>query len=415
MKIRTTGGFDPWFGPAPAYGAPIEAAPRTVALLGDDTPGLRPAFAVEIGARVAAGDTLFTDRKRPELRHTAPAAGIVSEIHRGPRRSFDRLVLTLDGDAAKAFSIPDPLDRQALTALMVEAGLWIGLRARPFGGIPAPDAEPEALFVTAIDTRPLAPDPAAIIAPRRQWFERGLAALRRLTPGKTYLCHRHGAELPTVDGVVAAGFAGPHPAGLAGTHIHHLHPIGAGGPVWQIGYQEVIALGHLLETGTIWQRRVVGMAGDGLDRPALVETVPGADLHDLCRDRLVDGPVRLVSGSPLDGRIARYLARHHTQLSALRHAPVPERRGLLFHAADWLARGSGALLPNRLHERAAPPGMLPIPFLRAIGVGDTDTARRLGALEWIEEDMALLGHADGGTADFGAMLRRVLDALEDGQ
>lgn len=412
MKFRTTGGYDPWFGPAPQYGAPIETRPRTIALLGADTPGLRPVFSVEPGTRVAAGDTLFIDKKRPELRFTAPGAGTVAEIHRGPRRSFDRLVLSMDGDDKKQFGIPTPLDRTALCALMVEAGLWTGLTARPFGHIPAPDTQPAALFITAIDTRPLAPDPAEIIAAHVSYFTRGLAAIRLLTSGKTYLCHRHGAELPHVDAITEAGFTGPHPAGLAGTHIHHLHPLGGAETVWSIDYQDIIALGHLLETGTIWQRRVIGLAGNGLTSPILIETVPGADLHDLCRDRLEPGPVRLLSGSPLDGRITRYLAKGHRQVSALRHNRVPERANWARHVHDWLSRGSGAVIPNRLHDRAAPPGMLAIPFLRAISVGDAETAKRLGALEFIEEDMALLTHADGGHTDYGLMLRRVLNALE---
>ena len=412
MKVRTAGGYDPWFGPAPLYGAPTETRPRTIALMGADTPGLRPTFSVEIGAEVAAGDTLFVDRKRPELHFTAPAAGTVSEIHRGPRRSFDRLVLTIAGDQARPFEIPDTLDRTALVALMIEAGLWAALSTRPFGRIPAPDTHPDALFVTTVDTRPFAPDPAAIAAAHAGHFAHGLAALRLLTPGKTYLCHRQGVALPRVEGIIDAGFSGPHPAGLPGTHIHHLHPVGSAGSVWQIHYQEVIALGHLLKSGTIWQRRIIGLAGNGVTRPALLETVPGADLHDLCRGRLADGPVRLLSGSPLDGRPSRYLARGHCQVSVLRHAPVPERPSWTHHALDWLERGSGAVIPNRQHERAAPPATLPIPLLRAISVGDSETAKRLGALEFIEEDMALLTHAEGGNADFGLMLRRVLDELE---
>lgn len=411
MKIRVSGGFDPWFGPKPDYGAETGLLPQTVALLGEDTANLRPKFAVEDGATVAAGDLLYVDRRRPELCHVAPISGTVREIRRGARRSFDRLAIAAGDGAPKNFTIPKNLARASLTALMIEAGLWIGLRTRPFDRVPPAGEEPEALFVTAIDTRPLAPDPAAIIAPRAEWFTAGLTALRLLTSGRTYLCHKAGAALPQVEGVVPAGFSGTHPAGLAGTHIHRLHPVGARGTVWHIGYQEVLALGHLLATGQIWQQRVIGLAGDGTTAPALIATAPGADLHEICRGRLADGPVRLMSGSPIDGRVGRYLARGHQQVSVLRHAPLPERRNWLDHAASWLRRGSGAILPTALHERAAPPGILALPFLRAISVGDTESAKKLGALELGEDDLALLAHVDGG-ADFGRMLRRVLDDLE---
>ena len=413
MTIGRTGGLDPWFGAAPDYGAEIAAWPASIALLGQPHSRLRPVFSVSEGDWVAAGDTLYRDRRRPELHYVAPAAGIVAEIRRGPRRSFEQLLLTVDGDAARTFSLPDHLDAETLTALLVESGLWTSLRTRPFERVPQPGTRPDALFVTAIDTRPLAPDPARIIAPRADWFARGLAALSLLSAGKTWLCHKAGTDLPRAEGVEAMGFSGPHPAGLVGTHIHRLHPVGAGGTVWHISYQEVIAIGHLLATGRIWTSRVVGLAGDGVARPALLETHPGADLHDLCRDRLVDGPVRLLSGSPLEGQAGRYLEAGHMQVSVLRHRAISANHGWLAHARDWLSRGSGAILPNALHERAAPPGILAIPFLRAISVGDVETAQRLGALELAEEDLALLTYVDGGSTDFGRLLRGVLDTLEE--
>ena len=411
MTIRISGGLTPWFGPA-AYGQETRIAMSSCGMLGADVPRLRPALHVTEGSSVAAGDLLITDRKRPEIRIVAPVGGVVSDIVRGARRGVDRLLLATGGDAERRFASPDPLDRPGLVALMIEAGIWPCLRTRPFEDVPRPDQKPDALFITAIDTRPLAPDPAAIIAPRAEWFDRGASALRHLSAGRTYLCHAAGASLPTPEGVTAAAFSGAHPAGLVGTHIHRLHPVGAVGQVWHIGYQDVIALGHLLAKGTIWTRRVVGVAGDGIDQPMLVETVPGADLHELTRGRLPAIAVRLLSGSPIDGRIGRHLARGDVQVSVLRHAPAPERRGLATRAADWLMHGSGAIVPHALHERAAPPGVLAVPFLRAISVGDVETARRLGALELAENDLALLGHVDGRGGEYGRMLRQVLDQLE---
>ena len=412
MTIGRTGGFDPWYGAAPDYGAEIAVWPASVALLGQASSRMRPVFSVAEGDRVAAGETLFRDRRRPELHHVAPVAGTVAEIRRGPRRSFEHLVLAVEQGKARDFALPPGLDAETLAALLIEAGLWTSLRTRPFERVPIPGSRPDALFITAIDTRPWAPDPARIITPRAEWFARGAAALRLLSGGKTFLCQKTGADLPRIEGVEAVGFSGPHPAGLVGTHIHRLHPVGAGGVVWHIPYQEVIAIGHLLATGRIWSSRIIGLAGDGVTRPALLETHPGADLHDLCRGRLVEGPVRLLSGSPLGGQAGRYLEAGHVQLSALRHQPAPGSAGWLAQARDWLVRGSGAILPNTLHERAAPPGILAIPFLRAISVGDVETARELGALELAEEDMALLTHVDGAGTDFGSLLRGVLDALE---
>lgn len=416
MPIRIFGGYDPDFGAAPHYGTETVITPRSIALLGADMPRLRPDIAVTKGDRVVAGDLLIADRHRPELRYLAPVAGTVSAVQRGPRRSFERLVLDTDPSGeTRQFAVPKTLEREPLVRLLIEAGLWTSLRARPFDHVPQPADQPDALFVTAIDTRPLAPDPAKIIAPRAAWFERGLAALRLLTEGKTYLCQRRGAGISAPGGIETAEFAGGHPAGLVGTHIHFLHPVGAKGVVWHIGYQQVLAIGHLLETGTLWSERIVGIAGDGVRAPVLAATLPGADLHDLVNDRLAEGPVRIFSGSPIDGHVGRYLAERHSQISVLRHAPPDERRLPVRRALDFLRHGSGAVVPNGWHERAAPPGILPIPFLRAISVGDTETARRLGALELGEDDMALLTHANGGGTDFGQLLRQVLNDLEAGR
>lgn len=412
MTVRISGGPRLQFGPEPKYGAESTVLPDSIALLGQDMPGLRPRFAVEQGARVAAGELLFEDRVRPELRYVSPASGTIKELRLGPRRSLDHLVIAVDGDRAATFVVPPLLERKALIELMINAGLWTRLRTRPFDRVPRPADVPDALFVTAMDTRPLSPDPAAIIASRSKQFAAGLAAMRKLTGGKTYLCHADGVSLPTVEGVTATAISGPHPAGLAGAHIHHLHPVGAGGSVWHVGYQDVLELGHLLATGHIWGRRIIGLSGTAVRQPELLETICGADLHQVTHGRLRDGHLQLMSGSPLDGRVAHYLAQGHLQVSALSHRPPRHPATWGRTLANQILRGGDAIIPNALHEQAAPPGVLPVPFLRAIAVGDADTARRLGALELAEEDMALLTHVDRRGSDFGGMLRKVLDDLE---
>src|SRR5690606_38743750 len=97
------------------------------------------------------------------------------------------------------------------------------------------DARARSIFVTAIDTQPLAADPALVIAEHPDDFANGLKVLGNLAP--IYLCKADGVQLPGEDlaQVRSASFAGPHPAGLAGTHIHFLDPVDAGNKVWTIG------------------------------------------------------------------------------------------------------------------------------------------------------------------------------------
>ncbi|NHW59497.1 NADH:ubiquinone reductase (Na(+)-transporting) subunit A, partial [Escherichia coli] len=90
-------------------------------------------------------------------------------------------------------------------------------------------------------------------------------------------------------------FAGPHPAGLVGTHIHFLEPVSAKKMVWHLNYQDVIAIGYLFTTGSLYTERVVALAGPQVKAPRLVRTRLGADLYELTKDQLVDGENRIIS------------------------------------------------------------------------------------------------------------------------
>lgn len=441
----------------PLAGAPAQridemALPvRQVALLGADTIGLRPAFAVQPGDRVRRGQLLYEDRKTPGLRFTAPAAGTVRALHRGDRRAFVSLVVDVgeddDGPAAQVDFAAQPrdpgtADAAALRALLVESGLWTALRARPFGRVPAIDAAPQALFVTAIDTRPHAPDPQVVLAGREAYFALGLAALERLLPeARLFLCvaegSRLGREAPAR--MQRHEFAGPHPAGTPGLHMHLLHPVGPGRMAWHIGYQDVAAIGRLLATGRLDVGRVVSIAGPAVKNPRLVRARLGASIADLTMAALQQGELRVVSGSVLDGRVAMaeadaYLGRHHLQVSALHEGRERELIGWITPQKDkfsvWsvvaghFARrrglplttttngGERAMVPIGSYERVMPMDIMATHLLRALITGDAEQAVALGALELEEEDLALCTFVCPGKTEYGPLLRRMLDRVE---
>lgn len=414
MTVRIRCGLDRRFEGAPRQS--IEDGPPigTTALLGADYPGIRFELLVESGAVVVAGLPLMRQRTFDDRLVVAPVAGRIAAITRGERRSIAEIEITPAGNDAMTFAVPTPLDRASLVSLLLQSGLWAALRARPFGRPADLAVEPAALFVTAMDTRPHSPDPSIVIAAHTEWFRRGTEALPLLTAGKVFVCYADGASPPLPAGVTAAPFAGHHPAGLASTHIHHLHPVGhPPQTVWQIGYQDVIALGHLLATGTIWTDRIVAVSGPAVSSPILLRTRPGANLRQLLQGRLGTDAATINSGSVLDGRPQNFLSQGHLQVFAALHEPRRGAPGGLRHLLHrWRHAGIPAVIPNALHEQAAPIGVLPIPLLRALSAGDVDSARRLGALELVEEDLALLSHVDGSGSDFGAMLRYVLDELE---
>jgi Na+-transporting NADH:ubiquinone oxidoreductase subunit A len=439
----------------PIAGVPVQAiedapAATRVALLGADYVGLKPTMHVQPGDEVLRGQLLFDDKKAPGVRHTAPAAGRIVAVHRGDKRAFLSVVIEVSPADAKGAQVefasraagkPAQGDGAALRALLVESGLWTALRARPFSRVPSPQAVPQAIFVTAMDTRPLAPDIAVALAGREADLEAGILALRALTDGPVFVCRPPGSALPVprADRVVPEEFSGPHPAGNAGTHIHFLHPAGAGRSVWHVGAQDVAAIGHLLSTGRLDATRVISLAGPGIARPRLLRTRLGASIDGLTAGELAPGEQRVISGSVLDGRAAMgeaegYLGRYHQQVSAL---PEGRERELL----GWIAPGrdkfsvTGAVLgafarsrrrafttttngspramvPIGTYEDVMPMDILPTFLLRALLTGDIERAEALGVLELDEEDLALCTYACPGKNDYAPLLRDMLSRLE---
>ena len=418
---------------------------RAVALLGPDYVGMKPTMAVSEGDRVHCGQPLFSCKKTPGVIYTAPAAGVVSAINRGARRALQSVVIDVEGDEARDFGALDAaaaraLDRAAVRERLVASGQWTALRTRPFSRVPGIEDRPAALFVTAIDTHPLAADPAVVIAGQPQAFALGLDLLAGQTDGPTYLCTAPGADIPggSVPGIERAEFAGPHPAGLPGTHIHFLFPASAARRVWHIGYQDVIAVGRLFLDGRLYTERVIALAGPQVERPRLLRTRLGADLQALCAGELRPGDNRIVSGSVLGGRRVQgstaYLGRYHGQVSVLAEG---RRREFL----GWLSAGRSrhsvtgvylssflgmrpqplttntngserAMVPVGSYERIMPLDILPTQLLRALIVGDTETAQELGCLELDEEDLALCTYVCPGKYEYGPILRDNLTRIE---
>ncbi len=432
---------------------PISGAPRqeisdgqpvsTVALVGFDYHGMKPTMLVREGDRVKLGQPVFTDKKNEGVTYTAPASGTVKAIHRGARRVFQSLVIQVEGDEAETFDATpadqlEGLSAEALRAVLVKSGFWTAFRTRPYSKVPAIDSTPKAIFVQAIDTQPLAADPAKVIAADKEAFTQGLSLLTKLTEGKVWLCKAPGADIPTAGGVSVEEFAGKHPAGNPGTHIHFLEPVHAGKVVWTIGYQDVIALAKLVTTGRLSTDRVVALTGPQVKEPRLVRTRLGASLAELTRDELSSAENRLISGSVFGGRggleEAEYLGRYHNQVTVLaegRDRPMlhylslgADRHSVLNIYISKLFKGKTfnfttttngserAMLPVGQYEKVMPLDILPTQLLRSLAVGDIDTAEKLGALELDEEDLALCTYVCAGKYEYGPILRENLTRIE---
>ena len=416
-----------------------------VAIVGDDYVGMRPAMLVQEGDRVIKGQALFEDKKNPGVMFTAPASGTVVAIHRGERRVLQSVVIQIEGDEKREFARFDAADLAALShdvvqTQLLESGLWTALRTRPYSKTPVPGTVPAAIFVTAIDTNPLSADPQPLILAERKAFDAGLTALTRLTPGKVHVCQASGGKLGGhPQGQVAFNeFAGPHPAGLVGTHIHFLEPVSLTKQVWHLNYQDVIAIGKLFTTGELCAERIIAIGGPQATQPRLVRTLLGADLTALLAGETKEGENRIISGSVLSGRHATgpmaWLGRFHLQVSVVLEGrekelfgwvlPGAEKysvtrttlghflRHKLFNFSTSTNGGERAMVPIGNYERVMPLDILPTVLLRDLLAGDTDGAQALGCLELDEEDLALCTYVCPGKYEYGPVLREVLTRIE---
>lgn len=370
---------------------------------------------VEEGEVVAQGAPVACLRDTPGVRFVAPMPGRVARIALLPGRKLSEIVLYREtGGDVVGHDISAADTGDGLRGLIQAAGLWPWLRRRPFGGMPPHDERPAALVVMAADSRPLAPDPRRALVGREAAFARGLGALASLTDGPVFVCQQPGPALferGLAGGRVRVSVCGSrHPQGSPGIRIHDLAPAAIEAPVWDVHAEDVAALGELLETGVAPMTRLVGVGGAALREGRLVRTQPGADLRELTHRFVAPGAHVLLSGSPLDGHEAHWLAPRHRQVTVL---PRPEPRGRKHWLASALTRSArpGPVIPTAALTQAFGAALPAAPFVRALSAGDEETAMKLGVLSLLEEDVALADYVLGGEAQLAALLRGMLDRI----
>lgn len=417
-----------------------------VALKAADYRGMKPSFLVEEGDKVTLGQKLFEDRKTPGVFYTSPGTGTVKAIYRGEKRAFLSIVISLD-EKDERVSYPErvsnisDLAREKVKEILLDTGLWTSIRVRPFAKVADPNTEPSSIFVNAMDTNPLAPNPEVIIQKNPSEFQAGLAVLAKLTEGKVHLCKKPNAEIPHGESgrVINHLFDGCHPVGLSGYHIHILDPVTSlSKKVWYVGYQEVIAIGSLFKTGYYPTTRYVAIAGPQVKNPRIVKTRRGINLFDLTSEELLEGENRLISGSVLSGIKADetmgYLGHYDNIVSVLAEDRKRVFHGFLAPGFDKISVKNtfvSRLFPNKKlalgtnlggsvrdvvpigsYEEVMPYDMEATFLVRAILSHDTELAEKLGVLELDEEDVGLCTFACPGKNDIGKHLAEVLLEIE---
>ena len=421
---------------------------RSVAILGSDYVGMKPTMLVEEGERVKLGQALFEDKKNPGVIFTSPAGGKVEAINRGERRVLQSVVIEVDQNEEvvkfKSFSENDLSNSSSkdVRAQLIASGMWTSFRTRPYSKVPGVETSPANIFISAIDTQPLSADPENIIKLHKEDFLFGLSVIKKLEDCPIHLSLGESSELDLSedDQLRLHSFSGPHPAGLVGTQMHFISPATLTNINWTIGYQDVIAIGQLFQTGLINVERVISLGGPQASNPCFLKTRLGACTDELTAGELTHRENRIISGSVISGREAigpyAYLGRYHNQISVISEPNSKDRDFM-----NWLTPGPrkfskiplflSALFPKKIfkfkalmngsdrpivpigiYEEVLPQNFLPTVLLRNVVLMDTEKIQALGGLELDEEDLALCSFVCPGKYDFGSLLRAGLTKIE---
>jgi len=421
---------------------------RSVGILGSDYVGMKPTMLVEEGERVKLGQALFEDKKNPGVIFTSPAGGKVEAINRGERRVLQSVVIEVDQNEEvvkfKSFSENDLSNSSSkdVRAQLIASGMWTSFRTRPYSKVPGVETSPANIFISAIDTQPLSADPENIIKLHKEDFLFGLSVIKKLEDCPIHLSLGESSELDLSkdDQLRLHSFSGPHPAGLVGTQMHFISPATLTNINWTIGYQDVIAIGQLFQTGLINVERVISLGGPQVSNPCFLKTRLGACTDELTAGELTHRENRIISGSVISGREAigpyAYLGRYHNQISVISEPNSKDRDFM-----NWLTPGPrkfskiplflSALFPKKIfkfkalmngsdrpivpigiYEEVLPQNFLPTVLLRNIVLMDTEKIQALGGLELDEEDLSLCSFVCPGKYDFGSLLRAGLTKIE---
>ena len=442
----------------------------TYAVKPTDFVGLTPRLVVEEGDNVQAGDVLFVDKHDERIRFTSPVSGHVKAIVRGEKRKLLEVIVEADYKSAGSIG-SDCKSSPTLTVddikeAMLQCGLWPMLRQRPFGTIAKPDDKPKAIFVSAFDSAPLAPDYDFALQGREMFFAKGIEALTLLTEGLVHVCSRPGQRLAqqfnnsTIQRFNIHYIKGPHPAGNIGTQIAKIDPINKGDIVWTMNVQDVAVLGELVSTGVYRPEKVIAVAGPQANAPHYYHIFAGACVKTIVAAQVPDGDLpkmetsatnyRVISGNVLNGaRIADkgFIGAYDYMITLLPEGNQPEFMGWLMPGfkkfsfsrtflSGFLPKGTFkpfGMQPPRFErfwkydtnfhgeerpfvvtgefEKVFPFDIYPLQLIKACLVGDLDLMENLGIYEVEPEDFALCEFIDTSKTDIQSIIRNGLELV----
>ena len=416
--------------------------PGFYALVPDDFPGVTPKVVVKEQEYVMAGGPLFIDKNHPEVKFVSPVSGVVTSVERGARRKVMNIVVEAAAEQDyEEFGKQDVarMNADRVKELLLQSGMFAFIKQRPYDVIADPAVAPRAIFVSAFDSNPLAPEFEFALKGEETNFQTGLDALAKIA--KTYLgisVKQKSAALTQAKNVTITAFDGPNPAGNVGVQINRIAPIVKGETVWTIDPQAVIFIGRLMNTGRVDMTRTVAVTGSEVLKPAYTKLRVGALLTSVFAGNVTkDKELRYISGNVLTGKQVSpngFLGAFHSQVSVIPEGnDIHEMLGWIMPRFNqfsvnhsyfsWLlgkkeytidARIKGGerhMIMSGEYDKVFPMDILPEFLIKAIIAGDIDRMEALGIYEVAPEDFALCEFVDSSKLELQRIVRAGLDML----
>jgi len=411
-----------------------------------DFHGVTPKMVVKAGDKVKAGDVIFFNKYQEDVKFLSPVSGTIKEVVRGAKRKILEVLIQADSTIDyKDFGTknPESMSAEEVKAHVLASGLWPFIKMRPCDVIAKPTDSPKAIFVSAFDSSPLAPDYDYVLHGEEKEFQAGLNILKQLTTGKVHLT-MNGAVNPDATFTEAKGvemnkISGKHPIGNVGTQIHHIDPINKGEVVWTVNTQDVALMGRVFNSGKFDMAKTIAVTGSEVKNPKYIKTIIGSAVKNILADQIEGDNNRVISGNVLTGdkiSVDGYLGYYHSQITV-----IPEGNEPMFVATKgWLGLGFNKFSVNRTYfswltpnkrrsldtnlngeirsfvmtgemEKVFPFDIYPMHLVKSVMYNDLDEMESLGIYEVAPEDFALCEFVCTSKIDIQDVIRKGLDEV----
>lgn len=400
-----------------------------------------PKMVVKEGASVKAGEVIFYSKSDEAVKFVSPVSGTIQEIKRGDKRVIlEVLIAAASSDETLEHSAKNPkeLSTEQVREVLLNSGCWPFIKQRPYDVIANSADAPKAIFVSGINSAPLAGDLNFVLQDKKEALAAGFNALTKLTAGAVHVTVAPEATfMPSVDGVTVHKGSGKHPVGLVSTQIAKIDPINKGEKVWTVQIEDVAIIGELFLTGKMNFTRTVALTGTGFQKPSYVTTTIGAQVSDVVAGNLIDGNYRIISGNVLTGDKKSkdgFVGFYHNQITVIPEGDdydffgwnLPRPNKFSVYRANMFS----FLTPNKKYdlntntngehrafvltgdyEKVFPLDIYPIQLLKSILVKDIDQMEQLGIYEVAPEDFALTEYICVSKQDHQHIVRAGLDMM----